>query len=144
MKHYFISPKFGTLSKHYELCESCGRHPVQSTFSSLLFLYTISWRYKRDYVHVSRDILFKLCIILLTCWRNIRLFYTAFLLMIQKRSRFEPGPPSPLFVDYLVRSQRITYFFENGFGDNNYKRKISEALMIENVSTVFEHPKKII
>ena len=76
--------------------------------------------------------------------------------MIQKRSRFEPGPPSPLFVatplgrlhergkDHMVRSQRITYFFANGFGDNTYKRKISEALMIENVSTVFEHPKKII
>ena len=28
------------------------------TFSFLLFLYTVSWRYKRDYLHVSIDILF--------------------------------------------------------------------------------------
>ena len=28
---------------------------------------------------------------LLTWWRNIRLFYTKFVLKIQKRSRFEPG-----------------------------------------------------
>ena len=40
---------------------------------------------------------------LLTWWRNIRLFYTKFVLKIQKRSRFEPAPPpppppSPLFV----------------------------------------------
>ena len=63
------------------------------TFSFLLFLYTVSWRYKRDYVHVSRDILFKLCTILLIWWRNIRLFYTSFLPTIQKRSWFEPAPP---------------------------------------------------
>ena len=29
-----------------------------STFSFLLFLYTVSWRYKRDYLHASIDILF--------------------------------------------------------------------------------------
>ena len=37
---------------------------------------------------------FKLCSVLLTCWRNIRLFYTAFILMVQKRSRFEPASQS--------------------------------------------------
>ena len=69
-----------------------------STFSFLLFLYTVSWRCKRNYLYASIDILFKLCSILLTWWRNIRLFYTGFVLTIQKRSRFELGPPSPLFV----------------------------------------------
>ena len=52
--------------KHYELCESYRRHPVQSIFSFLLFLYTVSCMYKRDYLHGSTDILFKLCSILLT------------------------------------------------------------------------------
>ena len=28
-----------------------------STLSSLLFLYTVSWRYKRDYLHANIDIL---------------------------------------------------------------------------------------
>ena len=41
---------------------------------------------------------FILCSTLLTRWRNIRLFYTTFVLTIQNRSRFEPGSPSPLFV----------------------------------------------
>ena len=39
-----------------------------------------------------------LCSILLTRRRNVRLFYTTFLLTIQKESRSEPGPPSSLFV----------------------------------------------
>ena len=64
-----------------------------STFSFLLFSYTVSWRYKRDYLHASIDILFKLCPMLLTWWRNIRLFYTAFVFIIQARSQFEPGSP---------------------------------------------------
>ena len=29
-----------------------------SIFSFLLFLYTVSWRYKRDYLYASTDILF--------------------------------------------------------------------------------------
>ena len=37
------------------------------------------------------------CFILTRC-RNIRFFYTTFVLIIQKRRRFEPGPPSLLFV----------------------------------------------
>ena len=69
-----------------------------STFSFLLFLYTVSWRYKRDYLYASIDILFKLCSILLTWWRIIRFFYTVFVLTVQKKSRSEPGPPSPLFI----------------------------------------------
>ena len=62
-----------------------------STFSSLLFLYAVSWRYKRDYLYASIDILFS---ILLT-----RLVYITFALTIQKRPRFEPAPPFP--VHYL-------------------------------------------
>ena len=65
-----------------------------STLSFLLFLYTVSWRYKRDYLHASIDILF-VSSMLLTLWKNIRHFYTMSVLTIQKRSRFEPGPPSP-------------------------------------------------
>ena len=39
------------------------------------------------------------CSLLLTRWRNIRPFYTTFVLKIQKRSRFGPAlPPSPLVV----------------------------------------------
>ena len=44
-----------------------------STFSFLLFLYTVSWRYKRDYLHASIDVFFISCSILSTWWRNIRL-----------------------------------------------------------------------
>ena len=71
------------------------------TFQFLLLLYTVSWRYKRDYFHISIDILFHLMFqILLTRWGSIRLFYTTFILTIHKRSRFESASPlsSPLFV----------------------------------------------
>ena len=96
MKHYFFSSKFWIFSKHYELYKSCRTHPVQSKVSFLLFLYTISWRYKRHYLYVSIDILLKLCTILL---RNIRLFYTVFLLTIQKMPDSNLPPlPSPLFL----------------------------------------------
>ena len=37
------------------------------------------------------------CFILTRC-RNIRFFYTTFVLIIQKRPRFEPGPPNLQFV----------------------------------------------
>ena len=69
-----------------------------STFSFLLYLHTTSWRYKRDYLHASIDIFFILSSILLTRCRNIRLFYITFVLTMQKRSWFEPGPLSPLFL----------------------------------------------
>ena len=69
-----------------------------STLSFLLFLYTVSGSYKKDYLHASIDILFYISSILLTQWKNIRLFYTTFTLTIQKRSRFEPSLPSPLIV----------------------------------------------
>ena len=71
-----------------------------STLSFLLFLYTVLWRYKRYYLYASIDVCFILCFILLTQWRNrnIRFFYTTFLLTIQRRSQFESASPSPLFV----------------------------------------------
>ena len=62
-----------------------------SIFSSLLFLFAVSWRYKTDYLYASIDILLS---ILLT-----RLFYITFALTIQKRPRFEPVLPFP--VHYL-------------------------------------------
>ena len=31
-----------------------------STFSLFLFLYSVSWKYKRDYIHASIDILFEI------------------------------------------------------------------------------------
>ena len=70
-----------------------------STFSFLLFLYTASWRYKRDYLHASINIV--LFIMFYYCShdkKNIRLFYTTFLLTKQKSSRFELGLASSLFV----------------------------------------------
>ena len=69
-----------------------------STLSSLLFLFTVSSRYKSDYLHASIDILFFIMfwnIRILTRWRNIKLLYTKFVFAIQKRFRFEPDTPSP-------------------------------------------------
>ena len=53
-----------------------------------------------DYLHTSIGILFYIiiCPILLTQWRNIWLFYTTFVLAIQKRSRFEPASPPVHFL----------------------------------------------
>ena len=61
-----------------------------STFSFLLFFYTVSWRYKRDYLHSSMDISFYIMFYIINTMKlNIRQFYNKFLLTIQKRSRFE-------------------------------------------------------
>ena len=76
-----------------------------STFQFLLFLYTASWRYKRDHPHDSIYILLYIMFwILLTRWRNIRLFYNTFVL------RYIKDPDLNLFqhklmteVDELVR-----------------------------------------
>ena len=67
-----------------------------STFS-FLFFYTVSWRYKRDYLHSSMDISFYIMFYIINTMKLNRQFYTTFVLTIQKRSRFELGPPSPLF-----------------------------------------------
>ena len=50
---------------------------------------------------------FTLYSILLTRLRNVILFNTTFALTTQKRSRFEPGPPSPLFVATPLYLQSI-------------------------------------
>ena len=80
-----------------------------STLSSVLFLYKVSWRYKRDYLHASIDILF-LSSMLLTLWKNIRHFYTMSVLTIQKRSRFEPCPPLSTICIYAPVSMFFFYF----------------------------------
>ena len=46
-----------------------------STLLFFLFLYTVSWRNKRYYHYVSKDVCFILCSVLLTSWRNIRLLH---------------------------------------------------------------------
>ena len=85
-----------------------------STFQFLLFLYTASWRYKRDHPHASIYIyiyiLFNIMFwILLTRWRNIRLFYNRFVL------RYIKDPDLNLFqhklmteVDELVRKCSVS------------------------------------
>ena len=88
-KYYYIIEKVYFISRLFIL--------FISTFSFLLFLNTYSimegltpcqYRYfALDYV-----------LLLLTWWRNIRLLYTTFVLTVQKRSQFGPGPPSPLSV----------------------------------------------
>ena len=49
-KYYFIIERLYVIYRLLVL--------IISTFSFLLFLYTISWRYKTDYLHGSIDILF--------------------------------------------------------------------------------------
>ena len=62
---------------------------------------------------ISMPVCFILCSILLTEWRNrnIRFFYTTFVLTIQKRSRFEPA--SPQFYIYSYAPDRGTSFWPN-------------------------------
>ena len=98
----YVDIKTYLLTKYYYIIERvyfiCNLFIFISTFSFLLFLCTVSWRYKRGCAHASIDILFKLCSILSTWWKNIRLFYTAFLHAIQKRSWFEPAPQSTICI----------------------------------------------
>ena len=77
-KYYYIAERVYFIHRLFILFIS------RFSFLLFLYLYAVSWRYKRDYLHASIDILF--------------LFYTTFVLTIQKRSRFEPAPPSSLFV----------------------------------------------
>ena len=69
-----------------------------STLSSLLFLYTVSWRYKKDYLHASIDILFYI--------RKIEERLESFIPRSHLRYKKGSGlklplsfPPSPLFVN---------------------------------------------
>ena len=85
----------GSLTKQYKLIEKvyliCRLFILFiNTFLSLLFLCTVSWRYKRDYLHPSKDIhMFYIMFYIINMMKiNIRQFYTTFILQIQKRSRF--------------------------------------------------------
>ena len=68
-----------------------------------LFLYTIPWRYKKYYLHASIDILFYIMFYITNTMKKIILVYAMLVFMVQKRSRFELGPPSPLFVATPLR-----------------------------------------
>ena len=46
-----------------------------STFSFLQFWYLISWRYKRDYLHASRDILFCIMFYIINMMKKQTLLY---------------------------------------------------------------------
>ena len=59
-----------------------------STLSSLLLLYKASWRYIREYLHVSTDILFYSMFYIINMMEKQTL-YTTFVLTLQKRYRFE-------------------------------------------------------
>ena len=69
-----------------------------STFSFLLFLYTVSWRYKRDYLHASIDILFYIMFFIINtkkkCWT---LLYHVHI-CDTKKVPIWTWPLSPLFV----------------------------------------------
>ena len=66
-----------------------------STFSLLLFLYTVSWRYKRHYLHANIYILFYIMFYIINTKKK---HFRTNVLTIQKKSRFEPGSAIPLFV----------------------------------------------
>ena len=69
-----------------------------STFSFLLFLQSVSWMYKRDYLYASINILFYV-MFYITNMMKIHYTLLCFVFTIQKSSQFEPQPPpSPLFV----------------------------------------------
>ena len=69
-----------------------------SPFSFLLFLYTVSRRYKRDYLHASTNIVLHYVLYYQHYEETIVLLYTTFVLTIQKRPDLNLPPPSPLEV----------------------------------------------
>ena len=75
-----------------------------STFSLLLFLYRVTWKYKRDYLHASVDVLFYIMFYIINMIKDIGLFYTAFMPTI-KKFQFESARPSILFG--LVKNARL-------------------------------------
>ena len=62
----------------------------------LQFLYAVSWRYKRDYLHASIDILFYVMFYIINRTKNQILFYHVRVYDTKKRSRFEPAPQSTI------------------------------------------------
>ena len=71
-KYYFIIERLYVIYRLLVL--------IISTFSFLLFLYTVSWRYKRDYLHARIDIL--LCIILYII-NTMKKHYKLFLCLVR-------------------------------------------------------------
>ena len=61
------------------------------TLSCLLFLHTVSWKYKRDYLHASIKIVFYIMFYIINMMKKHRLFYATFVLMIHKISQLEPA-----------------------------------------------------
>ena len=58
-------------------------------------------QYRRGRREITSFPVQKFCFLLCsTRWRNISLFYTTFVLTIQKRSRFEPVPPQSTICSY--------------------------------------------
>ena len=97
-----------SLTKYYYIIERLYliyRWPLLliSTFSYLLFYiqyHEVIWEITSMPVQIFY---FILCSLLLTQWRNIRLFYTIFAVATQNRSRFEPDPaPTSLPAPYSV------------------------------------------
>ena len=72
-----------------------------STLSSLLFLYTVSWRYKRDYLHTNIDILLYIMFCTINTMKDINPFVPRSYLRYKKGpdlNLLSPLPPIPLFV----------------------------------------------
>ena len=83
-----------------------------STFLFLLVLYRVPWRYKRDHLHVSIDILLYIMFCIINMMKKHQ---------TQKRSRFEPDTSSPLFAatPLIFKLRFRTRFLPN----NVYKRR---------------------
>ena len=101
-KYYFIIERLYVIYRLLVL--------IISTFSFLLFLYTVSWRYKRDYLHARIDIL--LCIILYII-NTMKKHYKLFLCLVRtydtKKAPISTCPPplslpSPLFIATSVKN----------------------------------------
>ena len=56
MTTYLLTKYYYIIERVYFICRLFVS--FISTLSFLLFLYTVSWRYNRDYLHASIDILF--------------------------------------------------------------------------------------
>ena len=82
------------LLKEYILFISCF-HFYQYIFILAVF-NTVSRRYKKDNLHASIDILFHIMFYIINPMKKTLLYHVR--TYNTKRSRFEPGHPSPLFI----------------------------------------------
>ena len=73
-----------------------------------LFLYTVSWRYKRDNLHTSIDMLFYIMFYNINTMKEYQtLLHHAY----QKRSRFEPGAPQSIICSCAPEYQYFLIWF---------------------------------